>query len=243
MAISCGDVRRFLNERRFTLLFSGGKDSTATLLWVLENIGHDDWNILYVEVTGNTHPLCNQYVHRVCKELGVHGKLLHVKRRDLDFFDCLAKYGVPVIGKYRWCLNRFKQPFFMDGRLSHITQVSGIRRSDSSRRSKSGMVVFFRMTKKVVVNPLLAWSKKDVLRYLKQHGVELNPCYELYGHSGNCMFCPYHSRRSIVLTLNDPVWREKILSSLKCGKDKTSREKYEKWMFLSRQTVLINRKL
>ena len=69
------DPREFLKDREFTVLWSGGKDSTATLLWVLDNVKHDNWDVLYIEVTGNTHPLCTQYVVDTAKQLGIYNKL------------------------------------------------------------------------------------------------------------------------------------------------------------------------
>jgi len=54
------------NCRSFYVLFSGGKDSLATLLWVMENVNNDNWKILYTEVTGNTSPLCTEYVRKIC---------------------------------------------------------------------------------------------------------------------------------------------------------------------------------
>jgi 3'-phosphoadenosine 5'-phosphosulfate sulfotransferase (PAPS reductase)/FAD synthetase len=42
-------AKKILNQvRDFTVLWSGGKDSTAVLLWVLENVNHTAWNVLYI---------------------------------------------------------------------------------------------------------------------------------------------------------------------------------------------------
>jgi len=68
------NVKEFLNRKFFTVLFSGGKDSTAALLWVLDHINHSNWNILYVEVTGNTHPLCTRYVTDFCDRFDCEGE-------------------------------------------------------------------------------------------------------------------------------------------------------------------------
>ena len=227
------DVRRFLNEREFTVAWSGGKDSTACLLWVLDNVGHDDWDILYVEVTGNTHPLCTRYVMDVVKRLGVRSKLRVVRREDLDFFDALRRWGVPVLGKYRWCFYQFKLKLFK--RFGRLTQVSGMRRGDSWRRRKVKPIEWFRMVGGVVVSPILGWGREDVFRVMREHGVEPNPCYSLYGHSGNCMFCPYHDRVAIAKTLRDPEWGGKIISVLRGlgPKGSISREVRRKWLKLS----------
>ena len=68
------EAERILNKHRFTVLWSGGKDSTAALLWVLDHVKHDNWNILYVEITGNTHRLCTEYVLKTARGLDVEDK-------------------------------------------------------------------------------------------------------------------------------------------------------------------------
>ncbi|RLF21640.1 MAG: hypothetical protein DRN15_10780 [Thermoprotei archaeon] len=210
------DPVKFLSERRFTVLFSGGKDSLAALLWICDNIPHRDWNVVYVEVTGNTHPACNEYVHKVISMLGLEERFVHAKREDLDFFEGVKKWGIPLIGQMRWCLYQFKIKVW--DKHSHLTQVTGIKRSDSNRRSKAHLIEYMRLGKSVVVNPILTWKTGDVLDYIREHGIPINPCYEMYRHSGNCMFCPYHSKRKIALTLQDPYWREKIIGALRCVK-------------------------
>jgi len=233
MTIHINDPVKFLNERRFTVLWSGGKDSTVALLWVLDHVKHEDWNILFIEVTGNTHPLNIQYVYETAKQLGVFNKLIHAKRENVDFFTMMRRKGIPVIGYARWCLSEFKHKVMQ--RYSYLTQVSGVRRSDSYRRKNIGLVEYFRMTGNITVNVIYDWSKDKVLQYIKDHGVELNPCYRICGHSGNCMFCPYHRYEYIVKTLQDPEWRQKILDALEyVAKNKRmgsiSRQIYEKWM-------------
>jgi len=233
MVIHVDDPVRFLNERRFTVLWSGGKDSTAVLLWILDHVKHEDWNILFIEVTGNTHLLNIQYVYETAKRLGVFNKLIHARREDLEFFDALRMWGIPIIGSGRWCFHQFKRKIIES--KTYFTQVSGVRRSDSVRRRGVQLVEYFRMTNSIVVNIIYDWTKEQVLRYIKNYGVELNPCYKIYGHSGNCMFCPYHRTEYIVKTLRDPEWGPKIIESLeyvaknvKMGR--MSRQIYEKWM-------------
>jgi len=236
------DIREYLNSHKFTVLFSGGKDSTAVLLWVLDNVHHEDWNILYVEVSGNTHPLCNQYVHDITKELGVRHKLIHAKREDMDFFEALKKWGIPLFGKRRWCMYQFKQKLFQ--KHSHMIQVIGIRRSDSQRRKKARMFEVFRQTNNVSVKPILSWNEKQVREYIRSHGIGLNPCYEICGHSGNCMFCPFHNKKQIILTMSLPEWREKILDALRVQKPngRMGKKILNYWMkYGKQQTLLISK--
>jgi len=225
----------------FTVLWSGGKDSTASLLWVLEHINHENWDILFVEVTGNTHPLNVQYVLDVAKQLGVENKLKMVKREDIDFYDYLVRYGLPTLGRSRWCLNKFKE--YVWQRQSRFVQVSGIRRTDSVRRQNVALIEYMRATKNITVQPILDWTKQQVLAKIREWGLELNSCYEKYGHSGNCMFCPYHSRELIIRTLNDSEWGPKIINALKQIRNRNpntpSGEKLLYWMRFVGQRQLI----
>jgi len=207
MHIHISDPVKFLNERKFTVLWSGGKDSTASLLWILDNIKHEDWNVLFIEVTGNTHRLNIEYVYGIARQLGIANKLIHARREDLDFFDALRRWGIPVIGYSRWCLKEFKEKVIE--RHSYFTQVSGIRRTDSARRKHVGLIEYYRMTGNIAVNVIYDWSKERVLQYTKEHGVEINPCYRIYGHSGNCLL-----PSTLVLTGN---YTTKPISSISVG--------------------------
>ena len=207
------EARRALKHKRFTVLFSGGKDSTAALLWCCENVPHDDWNVLYVVMKGNTHRLCTKYVVSVCKLLGLERRLLVVES-SRDFFDVMDEIGPPLI-KYRWCLSKVKMPLF--DRYAHRFNVSGIKRADSSERAKRQVVEVVKesKTKRVDVKPIADWDNEKVLRYIRSHGFNLNPCYEKYGNSGNCMFCPYASSEHIIKVMSDPYWGRKIAYHLR----------------------------
>lgn len=221
------DPREFLNKTRFTVCFSGGKDSLATLLWILDNVKHTNFNILYIEVTGNTHNICNEYVRKVCNSLGVLDRLIVKRREDLDFFKCIKKWGIPIIGKYRWCLYQFKHKFFVKD--TYPVNVLGIKNSDSKIRRRINQIDYVKMSRKITVNPILNWDKWMVLDYIKDHGLEINPCYSIYGHSGNCMFCPYHNKKQIIMTMRDEYWREKIIEALKHVRGRISKEIAERW--------------
>lgn len=227
------------NVKGFTVLWSGGKDSTATLLWTLENVQHRSWNVLYIEVTGNTHPLCTQYVRDLSRRLGIEDKLLVVRTRD--FFELMERWGPPLLGAYRWCLYQVKKPAF---KSANRICVSGVRRSDSKVRARGSWINRMLLDMDLfVINPLFDWSKEQVLDYLKDRGVPQNPCYALYHNSGNCMFCPYADKLHVRAVMSDPEWRSRILAALhkhrdKCMKGKLGRSVYERWTKWASQTIL-----
>ncbi|RLI97339.1 MAG: hypothetical protein DRP00_04160 [Candidatus Aenigmatarchaeota archaeon] len=213
------DPLAVLSRTRFTVLWSGGKDSTAALLWVLDNVRHEDWNVLYIEVTGNTHPLCTRYVLETAKALGIRNKLIVARRDDLDFFEALKRYGIPIIHRNRWCLTLFKLPPIL--RYAHYVHVVGVRARESIfRRTNYAHVTYSVVENRLIVAPILYWTYKDVTEYLRRWSVDPNPCYALYGHSGNCMFCPNHSKEKAFKTLLDPEWRSKIVDALKAQRGK-----------------------
>jgi 3'-phosphoadenosine 5'-phosphosulfate sulfotransferase (PAPS reductase)/FAD synthetase len=228
-----------LNRTKFTVLWSGGKDSTAALLWVLDNVNHHNWDVIYVEITENTDPECTMYVIETADKLDISKKLKIIKTED--FFDLCKKWGIPTM-YYRWCLYTLKKKAI---RQAEKFTVTGVRRSDSKKRSEIGVLSYVKLTKKWCINPIFEWNKEDVLNYLKQNRIKLNPCYDRLGHSGNCCFCPYADQKHIIKTMSDPYWGSKISALLedsrvkeKAFKGKISEQIYKRWAKWKWQTSL-----
>ena len=232
-------IARILSGRRFTVFFSGGKDSLATLLWILDNVPDiSGMKVIYAEVTGNTHELCNEYVHEVVEALGLGDRFVHARREDVDFWAYMRRAGVPIPGQTRWCLTEFKRKAW----LPHIhgaLAVMGIRAGESAYRAK------YRSLKRTwegqfSLLPIFGWSEGQVLDYIREHGLWPNPCYARYGHSGNCMWCLYYRRDQIMRTLSDPLWGRKIISVLRDApaKGPVSECIKNRWLSLAGQTLL-----
>jgi len=214
------DIKEYLSSRKFTILWSGGKDSTAALLWVLQNISHEDFNILFIKVAENTYYLNEHYVINIARDLGISNKLI-IASANRSFFDDLKKWGIPLIGFSRWCLNHYKikviKKLLREGKIFRIN-VSGVTRTSRFRKNLKQRD-YFRETDTISIMPILSWSKKQILSYIRDHGIELNPCYELFGHSGNCMFCPFHTKSQVIRTINwlrknDPEYLQALALAL-----------------------------
>ena len=230
---------KILNKNRFTVLWSGGKDSTAALLWVLNNVSNKDWNVLYVEFTENTDEECTDYVIKTAESLGISEKLRIV--RTEDFFSLCKKWGIPTM-YYRWCLYNLKINAF---RLTYAINVTGMKKSDSKKRASLDVVSYSELSKRTCVNPVVEWSKADIFDYLKENGVKPNPCYERLGHGGNCCFCPFADKKHIVKTMSDPYWKRKITDLLKhpnvrekANKGIIARQIYKRWLYWSEREFL-----
>ena len=185
----------------YYVLFSGGKDSLCVLDLVAKNL-KSDFKVIYIEVSGNTHPLCNEYVHYVVEDY--YGlDLIHL-RSDENFFELFKRYGYPSCIWYhsRWCLNRLKDRTLEKfQKLKYAVTFSGMKIADSSNRNRYISEKFSNGIKKnkkpytfwgaISVLPIFQFSKNDVWMYIKRKGLSINPCYELINNSGNCVICPF----------------------------------------------------
>jgi len=216
--------------------FSGGKDSAATLLLALEALPPKMVRgVVFIEVTGNTHELNTWYVYDLADRLGVSDRLIHLRREDIDFFTALARWGLPHRVN-RWCWNEFKMRVFKG--VSPPVFLVGVKHSDSRLRELSDWSSHKVIHGMIVFSPIYAWTTDDVRDYLRSRNVDLCPCYGIYGHSGNCMFCPFRSREEIRRTVADPVWGPRILSALSQLRNEWGRREYRRWARYASRSLL-----
>jgi len=209
------------------IAFSGGKDSTALLLLAAEALPRRlIRGVVFVEVTGNTDRCNIEYVYSFVDRLGLSEKLIHMRREDLDFFEALVKWGVPM-RVHRWCLNEFKMKVFQRARPP--IYVVGVKHADSWSRSRSDWSKPKNWNGMIVFSPIWFWISGDIMDYLRSRNVPLSPCYRIYGHSGNCMYCPFRTRDEVVKTAADPYWGPKILSALSKLRNERGRREYRRW--------------
>jgi len=192
-------LERFKDWQHKYVMFSGGKDSLVCLDLCHKAWG-DGFKVIYIEVTGNTHPECTKYVYDIVDEYGV--ELVHLKHGE-DFFDVLKVYGYPSVfwAGSRWCMHRFKdRPMAKFVKENHLTiTVSGIKPGDSPRRRawifKNVVGGVVSQPKKacwgrVQVYPLYNWERDDVWIYINEKALPVNPLYKEIGGAGNCLICP-----------------------------------------------------
>jgi len=197
-------LEKFKDWNHKYVFFSGGKDSLVALDLAYKCWG-DNFEIIYVEVTGNTHPKCNKYAHKIGSEYGV--SFIHLKNEREDFFDRLEKWGYPSImwtHGNRWCLKHFKNKPILNYTKRRGVGVSGISPHNSTRRKLLKLQAIMSNAlgwTPVSVLPLYDFTKKDVWDYIKQNELEVNPLYEEIGYSGNCMICPGMNKREFLAVM------------------------------------------
>jgi len=165
------DIKNILNNRRSFVLFSGGKDSLATLAYLKSITNGSGKNIaaIYVDTTAGL-PENTEYIKKVCRYLKV--KLIIV-RPKVDYFTLVKKWGVPSF-RYRWCCRELKiKP--IEDYLATIKQpkvvFDGIRAAESRIRKEYIPIWYHPSFKCLSVSPLFYWSDQDVISYINSSGI------------------------------------------------------------------------
>lgn len=177
--------------------FSCGKDSTVTSNLVREALGTEKIIHIYGDTTLE-YPDSFSYLSRFKKE---HPKmpLIVSKTKDQDFLD-LCMYLGPPSRVLRWCCTVFKTgsinillETLFKGK-SQVLAFHGIRRAESSSRRKYDRVsVSPKITKQVVLQPILDWMDFDVWLYILSRNLDFNDAYKKGFSRVGCWCCPNNS--------------------------------------------------
>lgn len=176
--------------------FSGGKDSTALILWAIENL--ESFEVIFAD-TGWEHPLTYQYIHYIEENvISKAGSLLHrVKSTKYQGFEDLAikKKRVPST-RARFCTQELKlhpiHDFIHSNDLDNesTTMYVGVRAQESPSRAKLAEEAFdLDYYGCWIRRPLLQWTTDDVFAIMKRHNVEPNPLYKMGMKRVGCMPC------------------------------------------------------
>ena len=206
---------------------SGGKDSTALLVWALEN--SDEEIIPIFADTGWEHPLTYEYLDYLEDELGVKIIRLH-SRKYKDLLDLIRKKKIFPSPRIRICTYELKiKPLAEFLRENNIDQYwSGVRRDESSARKIRYVNVNaercypaykfsheYRKSEKICFRyPILEWSKRDVLNFLKQHNIKLNPIYSMGFDRVGCYPCVLSLKEMRLVAVKDEIGKERVQALL-----------------------------
>jgi len=175
--------------------FSGGKDSTALVLWALENLGEPgvDWTPVFCD-TGWEHPITYAYVQEINRTV-LNSSLVTVKSEKYpNGFVQLAveRKSFPSV-KRRFCtgeLKVFPLHTYYESLADEITSYQGIRADESASRAN--------MTETQWVDdaggywikrPLLRWTAAQCFDIMYRNGVKPNPLYLLGSSRVGCYPC------------------------------------------------------
>lgn len=175
--------------------FSGGKDSTALILWAKENL--ESFEVIFAD-TGWEHPITYEYINYINQTL-CDGKMIVVKSKKYDGFSDMSvkKQRVPST-KARFCTQELKlfpiHDYIHDRwtieQLGNITMYDGRRADESFSRSKLAETVFdMDYYGCWIRRPLIKWTAQDCFDIMKRHGIEPNPLYKMGMKRVGCMPC------------------------------------------------------
>lgn len=183
--------------------YSGGKDSLAGLIWVLENCDNDKVFVYYTNPGwGCDWPHSLEYIKVTEKELGIRVWMAGPSDPAVlgGFEDNLLQVGFPGYGGGCWIEGRVKIPranalLRQEGLIGResglkVVQLIGIRWEESPNRAKiypdRGIL---KDNGNHYGNPVLQWTGADIGYYLDERGLKLHTAYEGENRMG-CLMCP-----------------------------------------------------
>lgn len=183
-------VSRVVNESGLPVAvsYSGGKDSLATLLLVLETGVKP--TLLFVD-TGLEFDETRKNVKETAERYGLE---LVVENAGDSFWRNFAHFGPPA-KDFRWCCKTCKlgpatqliQKRFPNGVLSFIGQ----RAYESQQRAEKGSVWRNPWTpNQLAASPIQKWAALHVWMFLISRNAKFNPLYEKGLERIGCFMCP-----------------------------------------------------
>jgi 3'-phosphoadenosine 5'-phosphosulfate sulfotransferase (PAPS reductase)/FAD synthetase len=165
------------NGTNVYVLFSGGKDSLATLSLVTEACKPLNKKVVAVHADTTVGIPDNLgYVTTACQQLMSELVIVRPKR---DYFELAQHKGLPRFGA-RWCCGELKvKPlsiYFSSQPGSKII-LDGIRSEESKIREVMPRMSWHKHFSSYVYHPIKDWTSEQLYSYLAEQNLSLNPLY------------------------------------------------------------------
>jgi 3'-phosphoadenosine 5'-phosphosulfate sulfotransferase (PAPS reductase)/FAD synthetase len=208
-----GDSQKEFDEGIPVIVYvSGGKDSTALILWIKKKYPRNPITAVYHD-TGFEHPGVWEYIENISGQIGIllerttppeGGDLLSLvkKRGRIPGFGCRYCTSALKVGPG----NKWIRKTYPTGK---VIQCFGFRAEESEKRAKKQVWTrcdAISTQNREVLNyaPLLDWKSDDIIEFVRGEGFELFHTYE-YLSRLSCRYCFLAGRRDREATqLNDP---------------------------------------
>jgi len=184
------EIKGYLSRNRLpvNVSFSGGKDSLACLILARKALSRPE--VLFIN-TGLEFPETVAYVRDLIKSIKLP---LHEIRGESNFFDQVQVFGPPA-KDYRWCCKTNKlgpmTSFLAEHYPRGCVTVDGRRIYESFNRSAIRAVERNPyVPSQTTIAPIRNWRALEVMLYIHESGLPLNPLYEQDYERIGCWLCP-----------------------------------------------------
>lgn len=169
--------------------FSGGKDSTALILWAKENL--EEFTSVFCDTMWE-HPITYGYINYINEKL-LDGNLVVIQSDKYGSFQdmCVKKKRVPST-MARFCTEELKlKPMkkYIQEYLPEVEIYVGVRADESFSRSKLTEREFADYYDCYMNRPIIKWNAQQCFDIMKKHNIEPNPLYKMGMKRVGCMPC------------------------------------------------------
>jgi 3'-phosphoadenosine 5'-phosphosulfate sulfotransferase (PAPS reductase)/FAD synthetase len=195
---------------KYIVSVSGGKDSTALLLYALNNLQVDpeDEIIPVFFDTGWEHDDTYNYINYLEEKLNI--KMIRLKSELGGMREVALHKNFMPNRLMKYCTTELKlKPFkkwlyenFVTKGIDFISLV-GVRREESKARANYESFIIKRETfnrKAFFIKtllPIVYWSTEEVFNYIKENGLEPNPLYSKGYKRVGCYPCIYANKAEL----------------------------------------------
>ena len=180
---------------KYIVSISGGKDSTALLLWAIAKYGKRNLIIIFAD-TGAEFEETYEYLEYLELKQGI--KIFHIKNEKWDWFSYSRHRQMLPDSQNRFCTSKCKTDPTSKWITANCTRkedifLTGERWEESGLRAGYSHQYFNKDHRIKGLRPILHWTVADVLRCIREAGLELHPIYKHFYRLG-CYCCIFNSQ-------------------------------------------------
>ncbi|MDP2643785.1 MAG: phosphoadenosine phosphosulfate reductase family protein [Desulfobacterales bacterium] len=161
---------------------SGGKDSVA-IMRLAEMAGVEvEW---YCNLTTVDPPELIRFIRKNYSEV-------RFNKPEMNMWQLIVSHRMPPTRKVRYCCEYLKE----QGGNGRVV-ITGVRRSESAKRSKRQDVECNSRKKSIVINPIIDWSSHDVWSFIREQNIPYCKLYDEGFKRLGCVGCPMAGKRGM----------------------------------------------